>query len=80
MYLKSLKMAKEYHEDTKHKLYFSPVSFIRTFKTFSRLLEERRKNVIEIQKRYDEGMSKIKETMDAVKWYLDRLRKKTPIL
>jgi hypothetical protein len=48
MYLKSLKLAKEYHEDTKHKLYFSPVSFIRTFKTFSRLLEERRKNVIEI--------------------------------
>jgi hypothetical protein len=25
-------------------------------------------------------MAKIKETMDAVKWYLDRLRKKTPVL
>ena len=80
MYLKSLKVAKQYMEETQHKLYFTPVAYIRTFKTFTRLLDERRKNVVDIQKRYDKGMAKIKETMDAVKYQADKLKKKTPVL
>jgi hypothetical protein len=47
-------------------LTYTPVFFIRTFKTYQRLLEERSRNVNEIQARYEEGLRKIKMTQDAI--------------
>jgi hypothetical protein len=46
IYLDTIQFAKQYQEETKHVLTFTPVFFLRTFKTYVRLLEERRKNVM----------------------------------
>lgn len=48
MYLATIEMAKKYHEEHGHVLYFTPVFFMRTFRIFTRLLEERKHNVVEI--------------------------------
>lgn len=48
MYLAAGEMGKRYHEQHKHVLYFTPVFFLRTFRVFTRLLEERKHNVEEI--------------------------------
>ena len=37
--------------------------------SFSRLLSERKKNVIDIKKRYDNGLDKIKKTIDRIQDY-----------
>ena len=80
MYVQTKKMAKKFKDEHQHTLYFTPVFFIRTFKTYRNLLKERKKNVEEIQKRYDKGLNKIKKTQDAVNAYNDILAKKTPAL
>ena len=80
MYLAACEMGKRYHEQHKHVLYFTPVFFIRTFRVFTRLLEERKHNVEEIQRRYDKGLEKIKETMAEVRDFSNKLRSKTPLL
>lgn len=48
MYLAAADMSKKFHEEHKHVIYFTPVFFIRTFRTFRRLLAERKSNVVEI--------------------------------
>ena len=80
MYLATCDVAKRFHEEHKHILYFTPVFFLRTFRTFISLLESRKNNVVEIQKRYDKGLEKIKTTMAEVQYYSTKLRKKAPIL
>ena len=80
MYLAANDMAKKYVEEFKHVLYFTPVFFIRTFRTFTRLLDERKKNVVEIQKRYNKGLKRLKKCMKNVKVYSAELRSKTPVL
>ena len=80
MYLATNEMSKKYVEEFKHHLYFTPVFFLRTFRTFTHLLDERKKNVVEIQKRYDKGLKRIKKCMKNVKVYAAELRSKTPIL
>ena len=80
MYLAAGEVGKRYHEQHKHVLYFTPVFFLRTFRVFTRLLEERKHNVEEIQRRYDKGLEKIKETMAEVKAFSNKLRSKTPLL
>ena len=47
---------------------------------FTGLLQERKDNVVDVRKRYDKGLDKLKETMSEVKYYSDKLRKKTPTL
>lgn len=69
MYLAVNDMAKKYNEEFKHILYFTPVFFMRTFRTFTSLLEERKKNVVQIQKRYNKGLKRIKKCMRNVKAY-----------
>ena len=39
MYLATCDVAKRFHEEHKHILYFTPVFFLRTFRTFISLLE-----------------------------------------
>jgi len=78
MYLQTLKVAKRYQEEHQHTLYFTPVFYLRVFKTFTRLLEERKRNVKEIQKRYEEGLDKIRSTVEAIQDYHTELEKKTP--
>lgn len=80
MYQAANVMAKRYHEEHAHILYFTPVFFIRTFRTFTRLLEERKLNVVEIQNRYNKGLEKLKVTMKEVKYYSSKLREKTPVM
>ena len=80
MYIATNDMAKRFHEEHQHILYFTPVFFMRTFRTFTQLLDERKTNVVEIQKRYTKGLEKIKTTMAEVKYYSTKLRKKTPVL
>lgn len=48
IYLDTIQFAKIYQQDTEHVLTFTPVFFIRTFKTYQRLLEERQQNVVKI--------------------------------
>lgn len=69
IYLDTIQLAKQYQEETKHVLTFTPVFYLRTFKTYKRLLEERRKNVMSIQNRYEEGLKKIKLTQHAIEAY-----------
>ena len=78
MYLATIDLSKAYKEEFQHVLYMTPVFFMRTFRIFTRLLEERKKNVVEIQQRYDKGLDKIKETIAEVKAYNKKLREKTP--
>ena len=80
MYLSVNEMSKKYVEEFKHILYFTPVFFINTFRTFTRLLDERKNNVVEVQKRYDKGLKRIKKCMREVKAYSAELRNKTPVL
>ena len=80
MYHAACEMSKRYHEEHRHVLYFTPAFFIRTFSTFTQLLDERKQNVVEIQKRYDKGLDKLRETMAEVKAYSTKLRNKTPVL
>ena len=42
MYLETCKVAKRFKEDHHHTLYFTPVFFMRTFKTYRSLLKERK--------------------------------------
>ena len=48
MYVETKRMAKRFKDDHLHTLYFTPVFFIRTFKTYRHLLKERKRNVQEI--------------------------------
>ena len=48
MYMTTLEMAKKFREGHGHTLYFTPVFFIRTFSTFTRMLGQRKQNVVEI--------------------------------
>lgn len=80
MYLAAIDMGKKYHEEHGHIAYFTPVFFLRTFRMFTKLLDERKNNVVEIQARYDKGLDKIKETIDEVKRYSKKLREKAPIM
>ena len=80
MYQATCDMGKRYHEEHGHILYFTPVFFIRTFREVTRLLEERKINVVEIQNRYNKGLEKLKVTMKEVKHYASKLREKTPIM
>ena len=80
MYLDSLTVAKQYQEDSLHTVYYTPVLFMRTFKTYSRLLSQRKKNVMEIRNRYEEGLSKLQETIKSVRYAHDKLKSKTPEL
>ena len=66
MYLASNELAKRYHEDHGHVLYFTPVFFLRTFTIFKRLIEERKYNVVQIQSRYSKGLKKLKRSMREV--------------
>lgn len=61
-------------------LTFTPVFFIRTFKTYQRLLEERQQNVLKIQYRYEKGLKKIKQTIDATEKYFGELASRAPVL
>ena len=80
MYIETCKVAKRFKEDHQHTLYFTPVFFMTTFKTYRSLLKERKQNVESIQKRYDKGLKEIKKTQDAVNYYNDLLTKKSPVL
>lgn len=80
IYLATQDFAKVFHEKHQHILYFTPVFFLRTFRTFTNLLQERKDNVVEVRKRYDKGLEKLKETMSEVQYYSDKLKKKTPSL
>ena len=80
MYLAVNELSKRYNEEFKHILYFTPVFFIRTFRTFTYLLDERKNNVVEIQKRYDKGLIELKKCMREVKIYNTELKNKTPVL
>ena len=48
MYLAAIDMGKKYHEEHGHVAYFTPVFFLRTFRMFTKLLDERKNNVVEI--------------------------------
>jgi hypothetical protein len=48
MYIATTEMAKRFHEEHQHVLYFTPVFFMRTFRTFTQLLDERKNNVVDI--------------------------------
>ena len=48
MFMATQELSKKYIEEHSHILYFTPVFFIRTFRIFTRLLDERKHNVVEI--------------------------------
>lgn len=60
IYLDTINFAKQYMEETGHQINFTPVFFIRTFKMYSLLLDERKRNVTSIQHRYEDGLAKFK--------------------
>ena len=51
-------------KETGQKLYITPALFVRMFKTFKLLLNERRKKVEEIQARYYSGLAKISSSLN----------------
>ena len=42
MYQQSIELSKIYHDEFRHVVYITPVFFMRTFRIFTRLLEERK--------------------------------------
>lgn len=80
MYLQTVKMSKKYMDKHGHQLYITPVFYLRLFNTFTRLLDERKKNVSEISTRYDSGLQKINNTMDELQGYHNRLEAEIPVL
>jgi len=60
MYQDCKAMAKKAFGETDQILYFTPALFLNMFSNFKRLFHQRKKNVEDIQKRYENGLESLK--------------------
>ncbi|CDW77756.1 dynein heavy chain axonemal [Stylonychia lemnae] len=80
MYLNAKEMSKKFFQQSGQILYFTPSSFLGMFSNFRRLHTERKKNVMDIQKRYENGLERIRVTQIAIQEYHIELEQKIPVL
>ena len=80
MYLKSQQLVKVFAKNEGHILNITPAQFLIMFKTYQKLLRERKVIVHEIQMRYAEGLEKLRNAQDAIYKYHQQLDARSPEL
>jgi hypothetical protein len=73
IYFITVEFSDKYFEKHSHRLYFTPMFFLRSLTTYRRLLSERKHNVAETTQQYSDGLNTITEAKQKVEAYREGL-------